>query len=110
MSAGKTVARGYGAAYQRARREWAALVKAGGVACARCGKPIVDGKIRTAKGRVVSSWHLGHDDWNRSIIRGPEHWFCNLGGAGRKAGVGARARAARRAAALPPVSFRGPLS
>lgn len=110
MSAGKTAARGYGAAHQRSRREWEPLVKAGGVACWRCGRPIVDGKIRTARGKVVSSWHVGHDDHDRSITRGPEHILCNLAAAGRKAGRLARARAARRAASLPPVSFRGPLS
>jgi len=59
--------RGYGARHQRARKRAARQVKAGGVNCWRCGKPIAPDE----------EWDLGHDDQDRSITRGPEHQRCN---------------------------------
>lgn len=41
--------------------------------CWRCDNPI-DPK----------NWDLGHDDWDRSIYRGPECPSCNRSAAGRK--------------------------
>jgi hypothetical protein len=61
-------ARGYDAAYDRDRAKWERHFAEGGtVLCWRC----------TAEGRRTvlskdSEWDLGHDDQDRSIIRGPE--------------------------------------
>lgn len=68
------VARGYGAPYMRLRAAWVRKVNAGGVCCWRCGYEIVPG----------SKWHLGHDDDDRTVIRGPEHPRCNLRAAAAK--------------------------
>jgi len=68
-----TTARGYGHKHQQLRKQWAMLVKAGDVRCWRCGLPIYP----------TQQWHLGHDDWNRGIYRGPEHKHCNMVGAAR---------------------------
>lgn len=70
---GTRAERGYDAAFSAARAKAKALVNAGGVLCWRCGKPIQPG----------STFHFGHDDDDRSIIRGPEHPTCNLSAAGR---------------------------
>lgn len=65
------------AEYKQARAKAARDVAAGRAYCwrPRCRRWIPPG----------SAWHLGHDDWDRRIIRGPEHPTCNLGGAARKA-------------------------
>ena len=60
-----------GAARARAAR----LVEAGQATCWRCGQPIKAGE----------PFDLGHDDEDRSIIRGPEHVFCNRSAAGKAA-------------------------
>ena len=67
--------RGYDAAHQRESARWIAKVRAGElVTCWRCGDPITD----------PNDCHLGHDDLDRSITRGPEHGRrCNLSAAGR---------------------------
>jgi hypothetical protein len=59
--------RGYDALYRRERKRIAPQVATGTVRCWRCGKLIAAG----------ASWDLGHDDRDRSIIRGPEHSACN---------------------------------
>lgn len=59
--------RGYDAEYRRKRKRIAREVATGTVRCWRCGELIPAGE----------PWHLGHDDRNRSIIRGPEHVKCN---------------------------------
>jgi hypothetical protein len=46
-------------------------------ACWRCGEPIVG----TRRG---ADWVLGHDDHDRSVIRGPEHPAENYATAGRR--------------------------
>jgi hypothetical protein len=69
-----TVARGYGPVHKRLRAAWAALVEAGQVWCARCGKWIEPG----------TPWDLGHDDNDRSLYTGPEHRACNTAAAARK--------------------------
>ena len=69
-----TTARGYGNEHQKLRAKVAALVATGGAVCWRCRLAIVPG----------SSWDLGHDDYDRSIYRGPEHQRCNRAAAARK--------------------------
>lgn len=66
--------RGYGADFWAARRYWVDEVNRGGVACWRCKKPLQPGQ----------SFDLGHDDDDRSIIRGPECPRCNRSAGGRK--------------------------
>jgi hypothetical protein len=71
--------RGYDAAYDRERRRYQFRMEAGEVfPCWRCdelGRPHdVD----------PDWWHLGHDDLDRSIIRGPECPAGNLATSGRR--------------------------
>jgi hypothetical protein len=67
---GTRAERGYDAAHIRESNQWRAKVRAGElVTCWRCGQPITD----------PTDLHLGHDDHDRSITRGPEHGrACNL--------------------------------
>lgn len=67
-------ARGYDAAHDREAQRLRELVRAGHtVTCWRCGRPITN----------PNDLHLGHDDNDRSITRGPEHGrACNLKAAG----------------------------
>lgn len=69
--------------YRQLRGSWALHVAAGLVCCWRCRRPIPPG----------SDWHLGHDDGDRRVIRGPEHPACNLRSAARK---GAAVRKGKR--------------
>jgi len=70
---GRRQARGYDAAFDRLKRVWQRRIDTGQVVtCWRCGARIT--------GRA---WHLGHDDHDRDIIRGPECIPCNLSAAGR---------------------------
>lgn len=62
--AGNTTARGYGYTHQRLRADYQARMDAGEqFMCWRCGLPILKG----------FPWHLGHDDLDRTLYRGPEH-------------------------------------
>lgn len=61
---------------------WARKIAKGGVCCWRCGGEIPPG----------SKWHLGHDDHDRTVYRGPEHALCNLRAAGLKAARSRRRR------------------
>lgn len=72
---GSRQARGYDAAHVREAKAWQAKVARGElVICWRCGDPITD----------PNDVHLGHDDLDRSITRGPEHGRrCNLSAAGK---------------------------
>ena len=63
----KTVERGYDATHARLRKEWAPHVAAGEVICWRCRTRIYAGE----------PWDLGHDDYDRTVYRGPEHQRCN---------------------------------
>jgi len=51
------------------------MARDGYLTCWRCGERIPGG----------NEWHLGHDDFDRSITRGPEHALCNLSAAGKSA-------------------------
>lgn len=51
-----------------------AQVDAGTASCWRCGLPILPG----------AKWHVGHDDNDRTLYRGPEHPSCNLKAAARR--------------------------
>ena len=62
-----STARGYGRPHQAERAAVAEAV-ADGVACARCGRPILPGE----------AWDLGHTD-DRQGYRGAEHARCNRG-------------------------------
>ena len=63
----KTVARGYGQSHRADRKRWEPKVKTGTVPCRRCHEPI----------RPDEPWDLGHDDFDRSLPRAPEHRRCN---------------------------------
>lgn len=67
---------GYGHDHRKMRESLAKqLADEGSLTCWRCGELILPG----------DEWHLGHDDHDRSIRRGPEHARqCNLRAAGMK--------------------------
>lgn len=68
-------AHGSGSDWQhtKLRRDWQRRMNQGEhVTCWRCGDDI-----------DPEHWHLGHDDADRSIYRGPECPSCNLSAAGR---------------------------
>ena len=66
--------RGYDRAHDRTRATAVATLRAGlTLTCWRCGNPITN----------ENDMHIGHDDSDRSITRGPEHRLCNLQAAGR---------------------------
>ena len=75
-----SAARGYGAKHRKLRRQWELRVAAGGVNCWRCQQPIYP----------WMQWHLGHDDWDRTIVRGPEHQRCNIEAGARMAKLARR--------------------
>lgn len=67
---GRTIENGYGKEHKRLRAEYARRMEAGeGFDCWRCGKPV----------DPAADWDLGHDDYDRSVYRGPEHVKCNRG-------------------------------
>lgn len=66
--------RGYGPDHIRQRNDWQNRINAGEhVTCWRCDTPITG-----------TAWHLGHDDQDRTITRGPECITCNLTAAGQQ--------------------------
>lgn len=67
--------RGYDARHDAARRTWAALVRGGGVHCARCHGPI----------DPAEPWHLDHDDADRTRYIGASHARCNTSAGGKRA-------------------------
>lgn len=89
-SKGSTSERGYGGKHQRLRKHWAPKVRAGGVDCWRCNRPILPDQ----------KWDLGHSDTDRDQYEGPEHALaadCEEGGNRATAG---RRTPSRKAAAL----------
>lgn len=71
--------RGYGAEHDQLRARWQRRLDAGEVVhCWRCQLrgvlTVIDPK----------AWHLGHDDADRSVYRGPECVPCNLATSGRR--------------------------
>ena len=71
---GSRQARGYGQSHVRLRDDYQRRMGAGeAFNCWRCGKPI-----------DPTSWHLGHDDRDRNLYRGPECVPCNLATAARR--------------------------
>lgn len=71
---GTRQARGYNAAHDRLRAEWAPKVATGNVRCARCRRFIP----------ADTPWDLGHDDNDRTKHTGPECVACNRATAGRR--------------------------
>ena len=70
---GTRQARGYDSAHDRLRADYQRRMSAGErFTCWRCGDPI-----------DPTSWHLGHDDHDRSVYRGPECVGCNTATSGR---------------------------
>jgi hypothetical protein len=66
---------GTGYQYQKLRK--ALLPSAYGTPCVRCGLPMLPGQ----------KLHLDHDDYDRSILRGFAHSWCNIRAAAKKARV-----------------------
>ena len=77
-----TTQRGYGAAHQALRRKVKRTVDAGIAHCWRCGRWL----------DPEQPWHLGHDDHDRSLYRGPECVPCNTATASRRASQPRRSR------------------
>jgi hypothetical protein len=61
----------YGTVHKKERKRWIRRVRAGGVVCWRCGKPI----------NPYAQWDLGHVDEDGQArglpLRHPEHRSCN---------------------------------
>lgn len=70
---GTKAERGYGKTFQSERKVWERMIATGEVRCWRCLNTIHPG----------TPFDLGHDDNDRSIIRGPEHAHCNRSAAGK---------------------------
>ena len=71
---GTRQARGYDAAHDKLRASWQRRIDAG--EHVTCWRPDCHA-ILTGR-----TWHLGHDDHDRAITRGPECTPCNLRHAG----------------------------
>jgi hypothetical protein len=69
--------RGYGADHDRLRAAWQRELDNGAIIY--CWRPDCDRRIDP------TAWHLGHDDHDRTIYRGPECVPCNTATAGRVA-------------------------
>lgn len=72
---GTTTALGWGWEHQQTREHWQRRIDAG--EHVNCWRPNCQAPI------TGTHWHLGHDDHDRSITRGPECVTCNLSAAGR---------------------------
>lgn len=66
--------------YRAAEAAIKAQVAAGTACCWRCGRLLPTGRDRN--GRRL--WHVGHDDYDRTVIRGGECAPCNLTNAASK--------------------------
>ena len=75
---GTRAQQGYGPGHRKLRNAYARRMAAGETfTCWRCGATI-----------NPDAWHLGHDDNDRSIYRGPECIPCNLATSTRRTVVG----------------------
>ena len=72
---GTTTERGYGGTHKALRAHWQTLITRQPQPCTRCGQPIT----------TRDTWHLDHDDHDRSKYRGPSHATCNTAAGGRLA-------------------------
>ena len=63
-----SASRGYGYAHRKLRAWWVPRVATGLVKCWRCMEYI----------NGDESWHLGHQDGNNKVYKGPEHVLCNV--------------------------------
>src|SRR3954453_9917742 len=88
----ETTIRGYGREHQLLRARLAPFVATRTVICWRCGKLVAS----------HHAWDLGHDDMDRTIIRGPEHAGCK-----RSAGARSPKRRRRGSSASPQVIPEG---
>ena len=80
-------------AYKAARAALKGQIDAGLGSCWRCGRWIAPG----------SAWHVGHDDNDRSVIRGAEHAGENLkAGASKGARIANARRKSQRQPPTPP--------
>lgn len=71
---GSAHARGYDRGHRALHDRWATRIERGDIVhCWRCRTQITR----------VADLHIGHDDDDRRITRGPEHAKCNLAAAGR---------------------------
>ena len=75
MARGTTTERGYGSTHKALRAHWQTLITRQPQPCTRCGQPIT----------THDTWHLDHDDHDRSKYRGPSHATCNTAAGGRLA-------------------------
>lgn len=83
---GTTSERNYGADHQRLRAEWQKILDAGEIViCWRCRRKGKPHPVDPSPDR----WDLGHDDDDRTIIRGPE---CRAGNRGAPGLRGPRGR------------------
>ncbi len=72
---GTAAERGYDTNHRHIRAWWQSKIDSGTiVTCWRCHKRILGRR-----------WHLGHDDHDREVTRGPECESCNLRAAGKAA-------------------------
>jgi hypothetical protein len=80
-------ARGYGPEHQRLRQSWQRVLDSGQPIT--CWRPDCDTVIDP------SNWHLGHDDADRNVYRGPECVPCNTATASRHISPGGYGKADR---------------
>ena len=66
-------ARGHDAKFRALRKKLAPAVATGRIGCWRCGRC-----------PIVGPWDLGHDDYDRSVVRGPECRSCSRSAAAQK--------------------------
>lgn len=73
---GTSTQRGYGGRHQKLRASWQRRINAGEVIV--CWRPTCSVRI------TGTAWHLGHDDDDRRIYKGPECIPCNTKAAALK--------------------------
>jgi hypothetical protein len=76
---GSSTQRGYGGRHRQLRASWQRRIDAGEVII--CWRPRCTNRI------TGTGWHLGHDDNDRRIYKGPECARCNTAAAALKRNV-----------------------